>query len=409
MTKSKKSKQANQKKSKKQTIIKPVYVDRPMPSIGAQIGDKLQKLGESMFTRFFGSGDYAINDSCTDVSKNALIKGSEAKAIKMGSDKGTFVFEHSEYIADVVTSSTPGAFNSTTYTINPQNALTFPWLSNIAPSFESYEIEGMLFRFVSTSGESVSSTNTSIGTVMGTFQYDTLDPNFVSKQQLLQYDDTVDCKFSRNFICGVECDVAKLPVPLKKLYVGPVPSGADAKFYNFGNFVIATQGGQAASVSIGELWVSYRIKFYITKDTNFAMGSSKLSTNTGNVTASPYASIRYNQGSIPAVVSGGSTITWSGLQVGAYYSLNILCQSAAAATWVSQAVTFVGIAGVSLLVTDTVGAVTTGTTGTPTTASYVATLRASANQASITGLPFTCTSTFCADVMFQQLDSSILN
>jgi len=41
---------------------------------------------------------------------------------------------------------------------------------------------------------------------------------------------------------------------------GAVPSGADQRFYDLGNFQIMTQGMQAAA-TIGELWVTYHVKF----------------------------------------------------------------------------------------------------------------------------------------------------
>jgi len=411
MAKSKKSKRNTNinNKKKTQTQVRTVYVDKPIPSIGAQIGDKLQKLGESLFTRFMGTGDYSVNDGCMDVSKNALIKGSEARAVKMGSDKGTFVFEHSEYIGDVVTSSTIGAFSSTSYTINPQSNTTFPWLSNLAPNFESYEIEGMLFRFESTSGESVASTNTAIGSVMGTVQYDALDPAFVSKQQLLQYDNTVDCRFSKNFICGVECDTTKLPVPLRKLYIGPVAAGADAKFYNYGTFVVATQGAQAASVNIGELWVSYRIRFYITKDTNYAVGSSHFATNSGNVSASPYTNVKSNQGTLTPVATGGSTLTYNNVQVGAYYLLTIVQTASASSTFTSSSVTLTGFSLIALINADISSSSVDSTITAQTAANYVATLKCTSPTASISGAPYNCTNTFSVDVFLSQLDSSIIN
>jgi hypothetical protein len=350
MPKGKKVSKNTATKSKKQKQMKQrtVYVERPLPSLGAQIGDKLQKLGESLFTRFMGSGDYTCNQGSYDVKSNALIKGGQARAVKMGSNGTNFVFEHSEYIGDVVTSSTTGAFNQTVYNVNPFNSVTFPWLSNLAPNFETYEIEGMIFRFVSTSGESVASTTTSIGSVMGTFVYDTLDPNFVSKQQLLQYDDTVDCRFSESFICGLECDKTRIPTFSSKLYVGNVPTGADAKFYNFGNFVIATQGSQAASVNIGELWVSYRIRFHVTKDTNFVSGSYKITSSTTGM-LNPFQTVSASAGTLITTINTSQVII-KNAQVGAYYAVTQLAESTAGSVnYSTVSPTLVGASFVNLL------------------------------------------------------------
>lgn len=333
-----KSNNKNKQKQKQKTKTKVVYVDKPVPpmSIGAQIGDSLQKLGTSLFTKFMGTGDYTCNDMCYNVKSNALIKGSEAKAVRMSSDKSTFIFEHTEYIQDIVTSSTAGAFNANSFTLNPSNVTTFPWLSQLANSFETYELDGLIFRFVSTSGESVASTNTAIGTVMGTFVYDSLDPIFVSKQQFLQYDDTVDCKFSQSFICGVECDSNIIPSFSKKLYIGTPPANSDPKTYNYGNFVIATSGGQAASTTIGELWVSYRIKCHITKQSNYLPGQIHVSSayTTPSV---PFQTVNYVLGSIPYTLTS-TTLTLNNLLVDVPYVLSYWISAGTTGNWTSGTV-----------------------------------------------------------------------
>jgi hypothetical protein len=329
MAKSKNTKSKTKKSKKTKSSPQVVYVKEKaqMPSIGAQIGDGLQKLGTSLFTKWMGTGDYTCNDGAPNVKSNALIRGNEAKSVKMSNDRSNFIFEHSEYVTDIVSSSTIGAFSQQSFTVNPINANSFPWLSNLAGSFETYEIEGMLYRFVSTSGQSVASSNTAIGSVMGTFVYDALDPAFVSKQQLLQYDDTVDCRTSENFICGVECDKDRIPTYSNKLYIGVPPTNSDPKTYNFGNFVIATQGVQAASVTVGELWVSYRIKCHVTKDTNYAPGSlhiySTCPAGTNNFWASTVTT-PVKTGTLNATITP-NLVTVSGLQIGAKYLVTVLC------------------------------------------------------------------------------------
>jgi hypothetical protein len=395
-------------KSSKPKPAKVVYIKEPQMSIGAQIGDKLQKFGTSLFTRLMGTGDYTCSDSDFNISQNALMKGSQAKSVRMSADgKSTFIFEHSEYITDIISSSTAGAFNQQVFSVNPANVTTFPWLSNIALSFESYEIEGMIFRFVSSSGESVASTNTSIGTVMGVFQYDTLDPKFISKQQLLQYDDVVDCKASTNFLCGVECDINKIPVPLSRLFVGTPPTGADPKFYNYGNFVIATQGMQSASVNIGELWVSYRIKFHITKDSNFVQGSAHFSGNAPS--SSIYSTPRTISGSLPIIAGPAANfLTINNLQVGATYLFSFSAYNSTASSWTTTSITTTGLLQVNYLRNN--NASSTGI-GTINSTDYVQeyTFTATAQTATISGSPWsTAPSTFYFDLYIAQLDSSIL-
>ncbi len=41
----------------------------------------------------------------------------------------TVMISHREYLGDVISSATIGAYSGTSYYINPGNVSTFPWLS----------------------------------------------------------------------------------------------------------------------------------------------------------------------------------------------------------------------------------------------------------------------------------------
>lgn len=277
MTKSNKNKSKNNKrKSNKnnnnsQPKTRTVYVERPVPSIGAQLGDKLQKLGESVFSRFFGSGDYTTSENITDISKNALMGSSMRPPTFASAGKGQFVFEHTEYCFDLVTGAA-NTFNVNKYTINPSIPDLFPWLSSMAENFEYYQIEGLLFRYVSTSGDSITSTNTALGNVMMYVNPDIYDPVVLTKQALLQYEGCVDAKPSQNILIGAECDPDRMIT--QKFYLGNPPTGTDRRFNDFGQLVVATNGFQAANVTCGEIWASYRIRFFTAKTPDSDVGGT---------------------------------------------------------------------------------------------------------------------------------------
>jgi hypothetical protein len=343
------------KKTKQETKV--IYVEKPM-GIGAQIGDSLQKFGTSLFTKFMGTGDYVCNDLCQNIKSNSMMRGSEAKAVKMTSDRSTYVFEHSEFVTDIISSGTIGAFNVNTFTMNPANAALFPFLSQFSYNFEAYELEGLLFRYVSTSGESVAGTNTAIGSVMANFEYDSLDANFVSKQQMLQYDDTVDCRTSENLIVGVECDKSRLPTFTNKLYVGTPPAGSDPKTYNFGNFAIATQGLQAANVTVGELWVNYRIKFHIAKQSLQLPSTYKISTSSATAGGN-YTGQQIHTGNLQ-VVNNGNNIVINNAIVGAKYQFTFNCYCGTSGSWSYAPSSFFGTDGVNLLENESQSVVAAG-------------------------------------------------
>jgi hypothetical protein len=271
-------------KSSSKSKTKTIYVQQPM-SIGAQIGHGLQKFAESTFAKIFGKGDYAISENITDISKNSLMGQSMKPPSFADAGKGTFVFEHSEYCRDIVSSSTAGAFKVEQFNINPSDPDLFPWLSGIAANFEYYMIEGLLFRYVSTSGESVSSTNTTLGSVMMYVNPDIYDPVVLSKSTLLQYEGCVDAKPSKSIMVGAECDPKRMVT--NKFYVGAAPPGSDRRFNDFGQLVVATNGLPGTSVVCGELWAHYRIRFFTAKVPDNDLGAA-------------YGNIRY-------VRSGGSS------------------------------------------------------------------------------------------------------
>jgi hypothetical protein len=126
--------------------------------------------------------------------------------------------------------------------------------------FEEYEFMGLAFEFRSTCGTAVGSTNTALGTVIMATEYDALDPSFTSKQQMEAYEGAISTVPYGNTCHFVECAPRKNPLETMYVRSGAIPTGADLHLYDQGNFQIATVGMQAANV-IGELWVTYHVKF----------------------------------------------------------------------------------------------------------------------------------------------------
>jgi hypothetical protein len=324
-TKSKQRQTSKQKPKKKQASKPKPKKQSGYSSVGALIGHHVQKFGESVFNRIMGMGDYKLQDNVGTIRKNSLFVGGANQPPSFSGGKSSFVFEHSEYIQDIV-GGVSGAFKQDSFTLNPINAKMFPWLSALAASFETYEVEGMIFRFESDSGMAISGTNSALGTVMGYFNYDTLNPPYASKQQLLQYEGCVDAKTSESFLVGVECDPKQLVN--SKLYVGNVPTGADAKTYNMGNLIIASAGLQANNQVIGELWVHYRIRFHVTKPNSGVASNNTFITTI--LTGNPFGVLLSQSGIVTSsIAANGQSITYSNCTVGTKY---ILCYNIQAAT-----------------------------------------------------------------------------
>jgi len=184
---------------------------------------------------------------------------------KMSMGKGGMVVSHREYIQDI-TSSVP--FIGENFPLNPGMKQTFPWLSQIADNFEEWIPEAMIFEYKTTSSNTVVNTtnsNPGLGTVIMATQYNSLNNDFGNKQQMENYENAVSVDPSRSVVHGIEC--AKGQTPLQPMYVRTgdlsATSGVsnDLRFYDLGKMTIATVGQQTNNFVIGELWISYRVRF----------------------------------------------------------------------------------------------------------------------------------------------------
>jgi len=215
----------------------------------ADAGAKLGRKAGAYMSRVIGTGDYSVDE-------NSLITGNMPPQFR--SNKRAVIVSHREFLGDITGST---SFSLTSYPINPGMDVTFPWLSALAQHFEEFKVHGLLFEFKSTSATALNSTNTALGTVIMGTQYNPLRPLFTSKQEMDNYEYSTSCRPSESMLHPIECNPPEKPLELQYVRNGSVPSGADIRFYDLGEFSIATQGMQAAA-TIGELWITYEVELY---------------------------------------------------------------------------------------------------------------------------------------------------
>lgn len=214
----------------------------------------------SVLSRILGAGDYVSNEK--DLVVNSLFGkvGSMAgKVPEMHRAGHVTRIQHTEYIKDILSTS---SFNIDSYSINPGLENSFPWLSQIAANFESYRFRGLAYMFRTTSGNSVASTNTTLGSVVMATAYNATSNDFPNKFSMENYEGAMSCVPSSSMLHGVECEYG-LSALGGHLYVrSGEKSGQDLKTYDMGKFQIATSKIPASGVSVGELWVTYDIELY---------------------------------------------------------------------------------------------------------------------------------------------------
>jgi len=208
---------------------------------------------------FTGMGDYQVKTNSIMQDMGITSSGVVPVVSNTGSQRSVRI-RHREFIQDVSSST---AFVNSAFQINPSNALCFPWLANIAKNFQEYRMHGLVFTFKSTSADALNSTNTALGTVIMSTDYNAGNSPFANKSQAENSEFTISCKPSENMLHGVECDPS-ITVQQGHLYISPngngtVPANQDIKTYNMGNFQLMTVGSQAVA-TIGELHVSYDIE-----------------------------------------------------------------------------------------------------------------------------------------------------
>jgi hypothetical protein len=237
------------KKQPKKSMITPAGA--MLRKVGRVAGTFLGNgsLGENLgagISKIFGQGAYTVQ-------RNSLMAGPPA----FGALENGVRIRHREYLGDVNSSV---AFANTTYRLQPSVAATFPWLSQIAPSFEQYKFEGCVMYLNTTSGSAVSSTNNSLGVWGVTTVYDPTRPPLANKQQCEDYVGCTSGVPCSSILHAIECK-PKSDV-LERYYVDIEGATGDSlKFYDHGLVNVFTQGSQAA-VDIGELWISYDIVLY---------------------------------------------------------------------------------------------------------------------------------------------------
>lgn len=209
-------------------------------------------------SRIVGVGDYTVKSNSIEQSGGAL----SGEVPHFGKENNSTRIRHREFIADITIPANAAAFNNTSYVINPSNKDLFPWLANLAESWQQYRVHGMVFYFKTTTSDYAA--NGAMGKVAMATNYNVRDQAYANMQELENAEFSVSGKPSLSRMHPIEC-ASNNGLPLVR-YVRDAQydaSGGDDRLYDIGKFQFATQGlpGSAGQV-LGELWVTYDIEFY---------------------------------------------------------------------------------------------------------------------------------------------------
>lgn len=222
------------------------------PGVGTGIGASIGAGAGGLLSYLTGVGEYKLH-------KNVFANGAPPAMVNRDTHGGVTV-RNREYICDII-SGASGTFNVEVFPIQPGLTSSFPLLSEIAQGFDQYEFQGLAYEFRSMSGDALNSTNTALGTVCMATNYNAAQPAFGSKAAMENYEFGQSVRPSSSCLHLVECEKGQMVLDNQYVRTGAVPAGQDVRFYDHGNFEIATAGMQGSYVNVGELWVTYQVKF----------------------------------------------------------------------------------------------------------------------------------------------------
>jgi len=217
-------------------------------------GPSLGKPGISAYARMRGRGMTMGTDG---LNKSAVVHNGSTI-------EDTFALRR-EKVCNV-TGTTSGVLSiiaANQYYLNPGNTVLFPIFSQIAATYEQYRVNTLVFSYETEAYTAVGN-NVSAGKVILATNYDPDDANFTSDTQMENYANSDRgapyCEIIHDVLGG---DHALKEEPLKSYYVNssanliaPTSNSTQGKFYDLGNFQLATQSN-AGAVEIGELYVTY--------------------------------------------------------------------------------------------------------------------------------------------------------
>lgn len=169
------------------------------------------------------------------------------------------------------------SFQSLIFKLQVADQITFPWLSQIARSFEEWVPKSIRFEFRSLASATSGVNTTALGSVVMATDYNSYNPPFVGKSEMENYAGAQSCKPSVSMKHYIKTGAHRNP--LGSYYTNDAegyPQGADIRMYDIGNFQFATVGQPNVTSGattdpivlpldgtgvIGELWVSYDIEF----------------------------------------------------------------------------------------------------------------------------------------------------
>jgi len=226
---------------------------------------------------------------------------------------GDVIIRHREFVTNIVGNEN---FVVSRFPINPGLQALFPWLSTVAPSYESYVFEKLDFLY------ETSCNTIATGTVTLAVDYDPNDPTPIDKVQALAYFGSV-----RSSPWASSCHSSSSQnLRKRKTYFVRSGEQSNTQFLttmDVGQLYVCRDGMLDQRV-VGELYSSYTIRLMTPQLGNQRVGEAKYGTFLGsnnNVTTGNMFAVRQTTSNIemdasnisPTVTTWTFTAPWAGI------------------------------------------------------------------------------------------------
>lgn len=308
---------------------------------GAGVGTGLG----ATLSRWLGSGDY-------DVASNSIVSRLDAsgQVPSMHKNSQTVTVRHKEFLTEVTGSTVFELQRS--FSINPGLGATFPWLAAVAAQYSEYKIKGMVYHYVPTSGNAVSSTNAALGSVMLQTTYRANETPPTSKVEMLNEYWSSESKPSEAFCHPIECDPKENPFNIQYIRTGTLAATDNVLLYDLGTTHLAVSGQQANDIVLGDLWVTYEIELRKPRLSNLTGDniSTSLAVATTNVNSTTPLGTNV---ALSGTSISGSSVSSTAFTIGpgntGVYMMTLYYQAATAVTFTSMAISGNGSASYRIL------------------------------------------------------------
>lgn len=247
--------------------------------IGATIGGFLGNAAETGIRTIFGMGEYTealgnelgvpsesiSSNEAPDV--NSLVRPVNSSVVRHmhTNTEGCVRVTRREFVQPILIQDDATIFE---LSIEPSKAVTFPWLSGIAESWQQYQLLGVAAEYVPTSGAAVSNDSGALGQVVMAFKYDVTEaynsyPNN-SLRGMLNQSGAVSTSPAAPATCFMECD-PEMSNQFTRFIRRPA---SGVSYYSEQNFdaaklMVLTQGAQnSTDKQAGQLWITYDILLF---------------------------------------------------------------------------------------------------------------------------------------------------